>query len=245
MNNIKITTSHPTIVPQYEFWGLGKLLTKPKCEPLNTISDDFLNIANQFVNDDNFKLSTIKFVSFNTDCQKLNAILIRYSKQPEHLNAEHISILINQSTHQLLGLTKQIKQSQNKLPTHKLAYEKAIVFLNQYAHDLVAEKPILNLPSCNSDQRLEFNPVIVIDNIQLHWIDQHQEIITIDNKKCIINGLKIKCYIPKIDRWAWVIVDYYGNIITFERNIHWDFNKHQRLTPMWLHDQWLVNHKLG
>ena len=73
-----------------------------------------------------------------------------------------------------------------------------------------------------------------------YYSNNKHDCLVINNEKHIINGLKVKFYVPKIDRWTWVIVDYHGDIITFERNIHWDFDKHQRLTPMWLHDQWLI-----
>ncbi|MCF6766668.1 hypothetical protein L3V82_12905 [Thiotrichales bacterium 19S3-7] len=244
MNNIKITTTHPTVLPEYTIWGLGKLLTKPNCQLLDNVSENLLNFANKFVDDGTFKLSNIHQVSFDTYSQALTAILLRYTKTIGHINGEHISLLIDKSTNKLLGLTKQTKQTKNALPSHSLAYQKSIEFLNQHASDLIFDQHSLDLPECDNNLRLEFNPVINIDKLQLQWIDQHIELIIINNAKHVVNGMKVKFYIPNADRWAWVVVDYQGNVITFERDIHWDFDKHQRLTPMWLHDQWLVSHQI-
>jgi len=61
----------------------------------------------------------------------------------------------------------------------------------------------------------------------------------------MVYGLKVKMYIPKTGLWAWVIVDTAGRIITFERNISWDFTKMERQTQMWLHDKWLIANNIN
>lgn len=244
----KITATHTAIEPNFKQWGLGTLKDEPSInllETLNSIPEEVFKITKQLFSDADYRCVTASIVDIDTLTETpIQGYHLRFQKLVSStsiaLYQEHISLLIDTKSYKLLGFTQQTQQSPAFLPTHEHAFNTATQFLKQWAPDLLQQNPSLNLSACEPEQRLEFNPVHTLDNLEMQWIDQHHESILVNNIKTSVTGMKVKFYIPSSDRWAWVIVDGNQNVITFERDIKWDFKQHIRLTPMWLHDAWLA-----
>lgn len=240
INNVNIASSHHALAPDYSTWGLGTNEQQPIQRPLLKVKNEALAVANRYLTDNHWQLCYAKEVTLNSESHTATATLLRFTRDGQlHLQGEHISAVLYADTHQLLGLTRMLKQDNTKLPSHQYALQQALLFLQSEATDLVHHINDITLPNTDNNNRMEFSPAIHIHNIELQWIDQHPENITIGSVKHVINGLKVKCYMPDTDRWSWVIVDAKGEVITFERSIHWDFANRRRLSPMWLHDNWL------
>lgn len=78
--------------------------------------------------------------------------------------------------------------------------------------------------------------------LQLQWIDQHDETITTpDQADHTIAGMKVKTR-HRDGRYAWAVVGPGPQIITYERDITWDAPAARRITHMWLHDTWIAAH---
>jgi hypothetical protein len=141
--------------------------------------------------------------------------LVRYAKSDERtLGGEHISFILNKKEG-LQGLMVMDASLQcGTLPTEDEAKQIACEFISWYAADL-------------------------IDDLELKWIAEHEEVIQVDDKDLIITGMKVKCRIKSTGKFAWVIVGKNRQAITFERDIIWNYNMSERVTEKWLHDCWV------
>jgi len=169
----------------------------------------------------------------------IKAILLRFQPEFKISNVEHVSIVYDSENDCMLGFT-DMRENKNSCVSHKTALKMALTFLQHYASDLI--QTTLKTPeliTLKPGERMIFDPVLALDNVELNWIDQHTETITKNAEPINITGIKVKFYIPSLELWSWVIIDANGNIQTFERNISWDFKKYQRNTQMWLHSPWL------
>ena len=157
------------------------------------------------------------------------------------LLGEHLSVIYDPQQDKLLGITRmQAELAGANVISHQQALSIAIDFLTSQATDLVNnEVNDVSLNQLKPDERMIFEQPIMLGELQINWIDQHIETINVAGKPVDVIGMKVKMYQPKADLWTWVIVDKYGQVATFERNVSWDFNKMQRKTQMWLHDHWL------
>ncbi|EKC9275614.1 hypothetical protein OQF52_004955 [Salmonella enterica] len=149
----------------------------------------------------------------------IDATLIRYEKDSKTIHYGHanVSFLISKNL-RLEGLSWLLPEYRDtgKQLTKNQAESIAVNFLTIYAPDL-------------------------LDNYKIQWIDRHEEIIDIDEKKTTIAGMKVKFRNIKDGLYFWVIVAPDGSVIIFERDIEWDFIKAGRQTEKWLHDSWLKN----
>lgn len=231
------------IGPNYELWGINGSTAIQKV----SIEDQVpWGIINCLVDLNHYNLQHMYKVDYyqGVNLASINAVLLRFIRKDgknNQLYGEHISLVFDLDNKRLLGMTKM------KMPlidvgwvTYQYALEKALMFLHGFAADLVdtnIEIPILT--SADINVKLEFKPAIQLGRLELNWIGLHAEKIIVDNQELIIRGIKVKTYIPDTKLWAWVIIAPNGELITFERNISWDFTRMQRQTQMWLHDGWL------
>lgn len=235
--------NHEVVEPLYAKWGL---LGSTKIEKLTMVDNtyiDLLKLVDERFDYKEYTNIVIHKVEYfqGPESLPISAIWVRLNKGAINLEREHISLIYVENTKKLLAYTRMKANSVSQLPDHQTALYKAIHLLKQVAPDLI--NPGTKTPDLSklaNGERMQFNPPLQLDNVQLQWIGEHQEIINIDNKEILITGMKVKMYLPQTKLWAWVIVDGNGCIITFERNVSWDFVKMERQTQMWLHDKWLL-----
>lgn len=145
------------------------------------------------------------------------AYCFRYAKGTNtKLGGEHFSFIVTQNApYKILGFTfmdvKYVDNDQlNKEQTEKIA----------------------------TDFLKAIDPMF-FEQLQLQWIDIHDEQIDINGQKETVRGMKCKYYRPSHKDYAWIIVGYDGSIVTFERDILWSNGMQKRITEKWLHDSWL------
>lgn len=166
---------------------------------------------------ENYKFSCARKITVDG----VPAVLFRYTKSKDDmLNGEHFSFITTEKTpFKILGFTLMDKKYADKEQLSKKETEKvANLFLESI--DAGLKKKLSNL-----------------------WIEVHDEEVHINNSIIIVQGMKYKCYNKLEDNYAWVIVGFDGNIITFERDILWSNGMQKRVTEKWLHDQWLRTYK--
>lgn len=147
---------------------------------------------------------------------KVSAYLFRYQKNGEQLiSEEHFSFIISEKEKQILGFTyMDTKYATQKMISKEQTKAIAIEFL------------------------VKVDSTLAI-NVRNLWIAQHDEKIVVNGKPLTISGMKYKCHREIKDDYAWVIVGFDGSIITFERNIKWNYRDKIRITEKWLHDSWI------
>lgn len=152
---------------------------------------------------------------------KKDAYWFRYEKSVNtDLNGEHFSFLVTKNyPYSILGYTAM-------------------------------DAKYLDLPLCSEEQCIEVAEEFLkkiapelSQDLELQWVDRHDEEIVINGQKRTLSGMKYKCYRPSLDDYAWVIVASDGSVITYERDILWSNGMSKRITNKWLHDIWLTEHK--
>jgi hypothetical protein len=235
--------------PDYLHWGLAgerKIIDALLPEE----REKFIKSVKKLpIDTGDYCLSKAYKVSYYDRLINPEAILLRFEKQNKpysELSGEHFSIILEASTNKLLGLTRMVDDKNNaSLLNHQQALSLALAFLALWAPDLIpANIQIPELNELKPHEKMVFEPALSIGNIELSWIALHTESIFINKKEILIEGMKVKMFIPSTELWVWIIVGKNGEIQTFERNIDWDFDKMQRKTEMWLHDKWLITQKL-
>ncbi len=149
------------------------------------------------------------------------AYWFRYDKDSNSgIGNEHYSFLVtDKKPFKILGFTHMdTSYADMQLLSEKEAEEVAIDFLKKI------------------DSQLETELTKV-------FTERHDEEIFVNGKKTTISGMKYKTYRKASDDYAWVVVAGNGNIITFERDIHWTDARQMRITEKWLHDMWLSEMK--
>lgn len=138
----------------------------------------------------------------------------RYQAEaPMQFGTEHVSLTFVDN--KLFGFTHMNANLRcGELPSEAEAKRIACDFISEFASDLVGQ--------------LEFK-----------WVAVHEEIIHVDDKDVVNDGMKVKCRINSSGKYAWVIVGSNRCPITFERDIIWNFDMSHRQTEKWLHDSWL------
>ncbi len=164
---------------------------------------------------ENFLENDFTFKSnFKGKWNENDIILYRYTKNKNlDLGSEHISFVYDEDK-KLMGLTRILAKYEKK-DNFSLSKEEAkrilLNFLEKYSKDL-------------------------LDNYKILWIDFHDEVFKKDEKKLSITGLKVKCQNLNDKKYFWLIIGDDKSIITFERDVIWDFEKSMRHTQKWLHD---------
>lgn len=234
------------VKPDYKNWGVAGDLTTKKFSYSLTVTQ--LNLLKQLGMDLNkFECVSAWEVQYyqGESIRSRSAVLMRFALNnsiSSSLEGEHFSMVFDSQTQEILGLTKMLTELDSKpFVTHQEALDVAIIFLKKVAPDLVVNNcKEANLKTLPLGSRMVFPEPIIVDLVQVNWIDRHDEKISNGSEEVIVSGMKVKMFLPGLNLWAWVIIDKNGQVQTFERNISWDFDKIQRKTQMWLHDQWLV-----
>ncbi len=155
--------------------------------------------------------------AYNGKWDDKEIILRRFTRtnKPD-FKGEHISFIYD-SNNNLIGLTKMLAKYEKKDKTYlskEEAKKIALDFLKKYAHNL-------------------------LNNYEILWIKPHDEILIKNGKQITISGLKVKCQNLNDKKYFWVIVNDNKEIMTYERDVIWNFLKFSRTTQKWLHDSWL------
>lgn len=239
-----VTTSshHHSFPPLYEQWGRvgsteGKFLSAERLRSL----DQTIRQHHPELHLSSLKpfLGTEVALYQGTKLPNKKVIFVRYQANEGTENGEHVSVLLDPKTHQLMGLTQMLAEMETlELPSPQEAMNTAIEFLAKQAPDLISKTETFNFKA-KKDDHVTFNETVPFENVSFQWVGHHDETIEVNGKPTLIKGVKVKMHIPKLGLWAWVIVGKGGEVLTFERNIAWDFKAQQRLTQMWLHSQWL------
>lgn len=181
------------------------------------------NIANELL-PHGYKLVSTKNVLHDS----LNVCINRYQKSlTEELFGEHFSISTEVVTQKLLGIMFLDKTLETvDIPSEEEAQEVALGFMKTYASDIYNSievrwiRPLLREPK---------NP----PHDEPFWINSL-------GNKVAITGVRVKMFDKLSQKFAWVIVGKNKKIVSFERDIMWDYEKKCRLTQKWLHDSWAL-----
>lgn len=243
ISGVELQHKEHSLPPQYHVWGRAGNIQHQVIDQEEAAAVDHA-IRMQYpvlMLDD---LSLVKAVSvelYQGDQAALNAVFLRYAQNSNIDNGEHVSVLCDPVTFKLLGLTQMRRQKEASQLDPQFAMNKAIQFLAGHAADLVAEPIEVEFDiDVQAGDHVEFTDKPAISNVIFQWVGPHDETIEVEGEAVLVRGQKVKMYIPSLSLWAWVIVGPDGNIITFERNICWDFENQMRLTQMWLHSKWLM-----
>lgn len=234
----------------YQTWGLAENTENSEAITIKPLSPKYikiaLNITNQILDIKNFQVKYSGLIEHyqgkNIRSKKLAWVRLEPSDEKNpRLHGEHISATVDLNTLQIIGFTRMEKHLSGEIHIyHQTALNQAVEFLKKFASDLMPEETI----TPELDSKTEFDSKLSIGKIELHWINQHSEEIILNQEKIQIHGMKVKMFIPETQLWAWVIVDKTGNILTFERDIFWNFGQFRRETQMWLHDNWIAVHNM-
>lgn len=152
---------------------------------------------------------------------KTEAYCFRYEKTTnKKLGGEHFSFIVTKNApYKILGFTAMDEKYADKNQLNKEQVEKIA-----------------------TDFLTTIDPAF-FKQLQLQWVDIHNEEIDVNGQKKTVRGMKCKYYRPSHKDYAWVIVGYDGSIVTFERDIFWSNGMQKRITEKWLHDSWLSEPK--
>jgi len=242
-----IGNKHDVKHPQYATWGLFGNKEVSNHIPESTIDEIIECMSTCGIDAKGFTLGFASRVGYFSNGDK-KAILLRFERENgenKGLGGEHVSVVYSVQDKKILGFTKMRSELTPEVAdiTHQEALAIAVEFLQKAAPDLISEEvgtPELN--GIDKKERMEFVPACPLGKTQLNWMDDHGELLTLGGKETEIHGMKVKLYIPETELWAWVIIGTDKQVLTFEKNIAWDFEKMQRKTQMWLHDGWLKEH---
>jgi len=244
----QIGDKHDVVYPEYHTWGVwgskqlgGRINPEIVTELIQKAHECVPNLAELQLK----YAEEIQYYQGNV-IGDTPAWLLRFERKDGKnvgMGGEHITIIYEVNTRKVLGLTRMLSELTPEIAdlTHQETLETVWTFLKEQASDLVSNKlptPMLN--NIDKKERMEFLPGLDVGHVQLQWIDDHGETINLDGRKTEIHGMKIKMHLPVTDLWVWVIVGIDNRVLTFERNVAWDFDVMQRQTQMWLHDDWLI-----
>jgi hypothetical protein len=240
----------------YHVWGLGDKKTESlECILESTHTDKNIEkiktILLPCVDLNEWSLQVFGSVNYyqgkKAFSRKINFLrCVRNAELNEILDDEHVSIAVDFSNMQILGFTQLIvKFANNNYIDHQRALENSLKFLKTFAPDLIPQT--IDIPKViNQAQgtKINFKKPLKIGNIELHWIGAHAEKIVHEGSVISIVGMKVKMYNPQNGLWSWVVVGQEGQIITYERDVYWNFLKFRRDTQMWLHSKWVIMHNI-
>lgn len=71
------------------------------------------------------------------------------------------------------------------------------------------------------------------------WTARHDEAAEDEQGRFVMPGTKVKTRHDS-GLYAWAVIGADGRVLTWERDIAWDFGESRRATRMWLHDSWIA-----
>jgi hypothetical protein len=155
----------------------------------------------------------------------------RFSKygKVDEFGGEHFSVTYDAKNKLLKGYMHLDQRfDTDELPSEEEAKEIALNFIEKHAPDMIG-------------------------NIEVRWIrplrkipenPPHDQGFALKSGH-IITGVRVKLWNIAKQKFAWVIVGKGGEVISFERDISWDFEKKFRITERWLHDSWLEDKQIS
>ena len=215
--------------PDYKTWGLsGNLEARVVSPQMKKKALSIVRMSNFL--EEKFELNLVSLVDYyNGDISRsTKAVLMRfqqhYDEKSANLCGDHISFIYELNSLQLLGMTKMVKTKCDFLFSHESALGYSLEFLSRYAPDLISETESLpKLKLLNFNEKMTFKPRLKTGLLELHWIGPHSERFSIRDKFIDVLGMKVKFYCPADNSWTWVVVSGVGEVITFEKNIKWNF----------------------
>ncbi len=227
----------------YAAWGRGD--GKKASVDFQALTDFF-----PFIDTRGFSLISSSEVKYyqGSDYEAKNLILLRFVPDPAQglgYGREHVSILFDPIEAKIFGVTKMLARFVTKRPIdYKMALERSMEILKKWAPDLIPENVFLpSFDPKQDEEKLVFSPEFKLGKLELNWIGPHFETIQVEKLEKI-KGIKIKLYNPANELWTWLIMSETGELITYERDVYWDFSAFCRGTQMWLHDNWLIANQL-
>lgn len=151
---------------------------------------------------------------------------LRYVKNTtgdNNFGGEHLSMTIAKDGGHLMGVMHLEKGfASDEYVTEEHAKQIAFNFLNKYAPDL-------------------------LEAIEVRWVRPTRKIPLSPphdtgfelNDGTVVTGMRVKLWANNTQKYAWVIINNTGEVISFERDIVWNTTKHCRTTERWLHDDWV------
>ncbi|GAB5565206.1 MAG: hypothetical protein Wins2KO_22690 [Winogradskyella sp.] len=167
---------------------------------------------NQVIIPNEFHFHSVQKVQIDS----ILAYLFRYQKNDnDELRGQHFSFIVSENEKKILGFTNMdIKYSNCKM-------------ISKAETEIIARDFLLKM-----DAKL-------FESLENLWIAPHNEELILNNDKTAICGMKYKCFSSSNNDYAWVIVGFNGEIITYERDIKWNSEEKKRITHKWLHDNWV------
>jgi len=266
MTNVKeklpgVKGVHHGVIFDYKTWGLANMglneaITVKKTQEMDAANvAKYIKIFEQLLDLTGYKLVNSKYVPHycGEDYPLLTLAWLRFERE-DQINAgvcgEHISVTFEQNTDKLMGMVRMVpKLDDSCFVSHQHALETTIKFLRQNAPDLISREVVIpQLAQLDNGSHIMFDPEdkrLCFDKVQVYWINDHKELVTLYGKQEEVHGMKVKMYIPEQKLYIWVIVDKNNEVVVFERSINWDFVKGRRNTQMWLQDHWLLAQKIN
>ncbi|GAA5039002.1 hypothetical protein HNP84_003459 [Thermocatellispora tengchongensis] len=141
--------------------------------------------------------------------------VVRYERDGRRsLGGEHVSAVVADDG-TLLGYTRLVADTPPARLSEERARQAALGWLRSYVPEYA-------------------------QGLRVQWVDRHDERVrTPDGRERVVSGMKVKAHHTS-GRYAWVIVDGGGRIVTYERDVRWDGAAGRRGTEMWLHDSWIA-----
>ncbi len=242
-----VAERHPPVVFDYPTWGLAEGLDDHPAAVFELTSEK-RDAAIALLSSSQVDLTGYQLVNaagvkhFQGQDKPIQSVaLLRYERADgvnTGIGGEHISAIIHLETNRLIGLTRmQLALDGSAFVSHTQALQTAIAFLKKAAPDLMPQNT--DIPAIADDknpgERMAFSPALEVGNVEIHWVDDHKE--EIGNSE--VHGMKVKMFMPASELWAWVVVDKNAQVVTFERDIFWNFEAFRRETQLWLHDKWI------
>lgn len=146
------------------------------------------------------------------------------------LYGEYFSIIIDPYDKKIMGFTFLDEELIEDTAPDEISSERiALQFIREHAPDIA-------------------------DSIEVRWIQPltsesknppHDSALSYTDKRSSISrnvlGTRVKMLDKNTGLYAWVVITKSGEIINFERDVHWSVRRGRRTTEVWLHDSYPIH----
>ncbi|GAB1262273.1 hypothetical protein [Aurantivibrio plasticivorans] len=141
------------------------------------------------------------------------------------LEGEHLSLLVDMFNSRLMGFTYlDSENASEESPDESRSSDMALSFMSKAAPDIY---PNLSVKWVQPLSHVAKNPP---HDSALYYVDQQS------GEKQTLLGTRVKMVDSATGLYAWVVVNENGEVLNFERDIHWSTLRGRRTTEVWLHD---------
>jgi len=241
-----IRSNSHLVTPNYNLWGLAdsnkeavkvEPLTEAQLEPFIALSQTLIDLAA-------FRLSKSGHCQYyrGTDNNSKHIAWLRFvpKGQEDTYTGEHITFLWSIDNKNLIAMnhfTDDMIGTQRV--THQQALETAMAFIKKHAPDMIQTAQAPQIGTESPENRITLEIPAMVDHAELQWVGPHSEPVKIEGEDKTSTGIKVKFRMPRLGLWMWCIVNDKNEVMTFEREVFWDFDAMQRHTQMWLYNPWL------